>query len=81
MYFGSTLIWFFAVEQYGPSLKTTEDLLASGMELGIDKRTHDYFKHDFSSPKNVTNDKESVFDKLTYCNSTKACLSKIVRNR
>lgn len=81
MYFGSTLIWFFAVEQYGPSLKTTRDLLDSGMELGIDKRTLDYFKDHFFTLENMTNNERIVFDKLTYCNSTKACLSRVAKDR
>lgn len=79
MFFGSTLIWYSAVEQYDPSLKTIDELIASGMELGIDKRTRNYFEDQFSLKENQINAK--IPTNLIYCNSTNACLSRIVRDR
>lgn len=81
MYFGSTLLSFLAVEQYGSSLKTFHDLISSGMELGIDSRTLNYFKEHFFLEENMTHKERSIYSKMVYCNSTSACLSRIVRNR
>lgn len=85
MHFSSTLLWFFAVEHYDSSIKTINDLFASGMELGVDIRTHNYFKdHFFELPINDTYDlshKGRNRKKMIFCNSTSVCLSRIVSNR
>lgn len=81
MYFGSTLIWFFAGKQHGPTLKTVDELFASGMDLGLDKRTQNYFKDHFYLHGNVTESDQKIYQNLIYCNSTNACLSQIVRDR
>lgn len=81
MLFGSTLLSFFAVDQYNPPLKTIHGLINSGLELGIDERTVSYFKEHFVSNHQLNRTDGKLSEKLTYCNRTTACLSRIVRDR
>lgn len=80
MYVGSTLIWFFTGEKYSPLIKTSYELINSGMELGVDERTANYFK-DQLSEKEMTEIEQKITDRLIFCNSTNVCLSRIARDR
>lgn len=81
MFYGSTLIRTLALEQYGPSIETVDELIASGMELRLDKRTQNYFKHHVPLKSEMSTKRRNFWEKLIYCNSTSVCLSEIVRSR
>lgn len=81
MFFASTLVSFFAVEQHEPPLQTEEQLVLSDMQLGIDQRAFNYFTNYFYLHKQRRELSKNMTGKMIYCDSTSKCLSRIVQYR